>query len=55
VNRLEPADVRPIMASFTLDGNGNFRSGETVTDGISRLLDYVKGHQQVERKFFLTR
>lgn len=51
LNRLEPADVRPMMASFTLDGNGNFRSGETATGGISRLLAYVKKHQQVECKF----
>jgi methionine synthase I (cobalamin-dependent) len=51
VDRLNPPDKRPLMASFTLDGNGTFRSGETVTDGISRLLDYVKNRQQVESKF----
>jgi methionine synthase I (cobalamin-dependent) len=51
VDRLEPTSKSPFMASFTLDENGNFRSGETVTDGISRLLHYVKKHQNVERKF----
>lgn len=51
VDRLEPASKRPLMASFTLDEQGNFRSGEAVTDGISRLLDYVEKHQTVESKF----
>jgi homocysteine S-methyltransferase len=48
---LEPASKRPVMASFTLDENGNFRSGETVTDGISRLLYFVEKHQTIQRKF----
>ena len=51
VNELTPEEVRPVMVSFTLDGQGNFRSGETVTDGIARLLDFVKKqNNQVERE-----
>ena len=50
VNELDSADVRPVMTSFTLDGQGNFRSGEAVVNGITRLLDYVKTRKQVECK-----
>ena len=51
VNSLTSTEMRPIMVSFTLDGKGNFRSGESVVDGITRLLDYVTRRKQVERKY----
>jgi S-methylmethionine-dependent homocysteine/selenocysteine methylase len=36
---------RPIMISYSLDGNGYLRSGDSVCEGIPRLIDYVKQHQ----------
>lgn len=36
---------RPVMISYSLDGNGDFRSGENVCEGIPRLIDFVGRHQ----------
>jgi hypothetical protein len=36
---------RPVMISYSLDGNGDFRSGENVCEGIPRLLDFVDQHE----------
>lgn len=41
-------NIKPLMMSFTLDGKGNFRSEESVVDGIQRLLDHVKKCNHVE-------
>jgi S-methylmethionine-dependent homocysteine/selenocysteine methylase len=38
---------RPVMISYSLDGNGAFRSGESVCEGIPRLLDFI-GQYEVE-------
>jgi len=54
VNELASNEVKPMMTSFTLDGHGDFRSGETVTDGITRLLEHVQKCKQVERKYTRT-
>jgi S-methylmethionine-dependent homocysteine/selenocysteine methylase len=48
VQELDSTDVRPVMISFTLDGQGNFRSGETVVNGMKRLLEYGKTRNQVK-------
>lgn len=50
VNQLASPEIRPIMISFTLDSQGNFRSDETVVDGMTRLLEYTQKRKQLERK-----
>jgi S-methylmethionine-dependent homocysteine/selenocysteine methylase len=44
---------RPVMISYSLDGNGDFRSGESVCEGIPRLLDFVEQHQVEGTRVYL--
>jgi S-methylmethionine-dependent homocysteine/selenocysteine methylase len=45
IGDLSEALRRPVMISYSLDGNGDLRSGENVCKGIPRLIDFVEQHQ----------
>ena len=41
LSRLDARKKRPMLVSFTLNGSGNVRSGESVVDAIPKLVEYA--------------